>query len=51
MESLLSRLAETLQLRSWERMRTSQNKFTNSFYRLKYNMVVLGAGCQFTQRN
>ena len=42
MESLHSRLAQTQQLA--ERTRKRQSKFTNSFYRFKFNLFVLGAG-------
>ena len=34
-----------------ERPRKRQNKFTNSFYRFKFNLFVLGAGRRLTQRN
>ena len=34
-----------------ERKRKRQNKFTNSFYRFKFNLFVLGAGRRLTQRN
>ena len=34
-----------------ERTRKRQNKFTNSFYRFKFNLFVLGAGLRLTQRN
>ena len=34
-----------------ERKRKRQNKFTNSFYRFKFNLCVLGAGRRITQRN
>ena len=34
-----------------ERMRKRQSKFTNSFYRFKFNLFVLGAGRRLTQRN
>ena len=34
-----------------ERTRKRQNKFTNSFYRFKFNLFVLGGGLRLTQRN
>ena len=34
-----------------ERTRKRQNKFTNSFYRFKFNLFVLGAGRRLNQRN
>ena len=34
-----------------ERTRKRQNKFTNSFYRFKFDLFVLGAGQRLTQRN
>ena len=34
-----------------ERERKRQSKFTNSLYRFKFNLFVLGAGRRLTQRN